>query len=48
MDGSLWLADYAAGGVRLNEFGSWVSQLHVPSVKVRASRVAGASASITA
>ena len=35
MDGSVWLADYAAGGVRMNEFGTWVSRLHVPAVSTR-------------
>lgn len=29
VDGSVWLADYAATGVRGNGFGGWVSQLHV-------------------
>lgn len=42
MDGSVWLADYAAGGVRMNEFGTWVSQLHVPEVVSRAARASGA------
>jgi len=26
-----WLADYAAGGLRMNKFGSWVSLLSVPT-----------------
>lgn len=32
-----WRPDYAAGGLRLNEFGTWVSQLtvHRPAVRVR-------------
>lgn len=32
-----WRPDYAAGGLRLNEFGTWVSQLtvHEPRVRVR-------------
>ena len=30
VDSRSWLADYAAGGVRLNRFGTWVSLLHVP------------------
>ncbi len=29
VDGDHWLADYAAGGLRLNRFGTWVSQLHI-------------------
>lgn len=29
VDGSVWLADYAAHGVRLNDYGGWVSQLRV-------------------
>lgn len=29
VDGSIWLADYAAHGVRLNDYGGWVSQLRV-------------------
>lgn len=29
VDGSVWLADYAASGVKPNGFGGWVSQLHV-------------------
>ncbi|MFM9958337.1 MAG: glycogen-binding domain-containing protein [Phycisphaerales bacterium] len=29
VDDSHWLADYAAGGLRLNRFGTWVSQLHI-------------------
>ncbi len=30
VDGSVWLADYAASGVKANGYGGWVSQLHVP------------------
>lgn len=30
VNGSTWLADYAASGVKRNSFGGWVSQLHVP------------------
>lgn len=29
VDGSIWLADYAAHGVRLSSYGGWVSQLQV-------------------
>jgi 1,4-alpha-glucan branching enzyme len=29
VDGSFWLADYAASGVRRNPYGGWVSQIHV-------------------
>lgn len=31
VNGSHWLADYAASGVRRNPYGGWVSQLHVAS-----------------
>ncbi|MCA9293716.1 MAG: glycogen-binding domain-containing protein [Phycisphaerales bacterium] len=31
IDSRSWLADYAAGGVRLNRFGTWVSLLHIPA-----------------
>lgn len=44
MDGSIWLADYAAGGVRMNEYGSWVSQLHVPEIATRQIQVSSNSA----
>lgn len=30
VDGSAWMADYAASGVKANGYGGWVSQLHVP------------------
>lgn len=30
VDGLHWLADYAAGGLRMNRYGTWVSLLHVP------------------
>ncbi len=36
IDGATWLADYAAGGVRRNDHGGWVSQLHVPGVRLAA------------
>lgn len=29
VDGAVWLADYAASGVKANGYGGWVSQLHV-------------------
>lgn len=29
VDSEHWLADYAAGGLRLNRYGTWVSQLHI-------------------
>jgi 1,4-alpha-glucan branching enzyme len=29
VNGSHWLADYAASGVKRNAFGGWVSQIHV-------------------
>ncbi len=31
VDGSIWLADYAAHGVKLNSYGGWVSRLVVES-----------------
>ena len=31
VDGSIWLADYAAHGVKLNGYGGWVSRLSVDS-----------------
>lgn len=31
VDNDHWLADYAAGGLRLNPYGTWVSQLHIPA-----------------
>ncbi len=34
VDGSIWLADYAAHGVRLNDYGGWVSQLRIAAVTV--------------
>ncbi|MBX3357819.1 MAG: hypothetical protein KF745_05260 [Phycisphaeraceae bacterium] len=30
IDGSTWLPDYAAHGIKANGFGGWVSVLHVP------------------
>ena len=35
LDGDRWLADFAAHGVRLNDFGLWVSQLCVHEPKPR-------------
>lgn len=32
VDGSAWVPDYAASGIKANGFGGWVSQLHVPAV----------------
>lgn len=31
VNGTQWLADYAASGVKRNGYGGWVSQLHVAS-----------------
>ena len=31
VDGSTWLPDYAASGVRRNGYGGWVSQVAVPA-----------------
>lgn len=42
VDGGNWLADYAAGGVKMNVFGNWVSQLHVPATAGRPARVQSA------
>ena len=30
VNGATWLADYAASGVRRNNYGGWVSQIAVP------------------
>ncbi|MBN8645617.1 MAG: hypothetical protein J0L61_10320 [Planctomycetes bacterium] len=35
VDGAHWLADYAAGGLRLNRYGTWVSQLHIAPAEER-------------
>ncbi|MGD9690710.1 MAG: hypothetical protein AB7K52_13585 [Phycisphaerales bacterium] len=40
-DGSVWLADYAAHGVKLNSYGSWTSRL---CVEAPAACAAGAAA----
>lgn len=40
VDGSAWLADYAASGVKANGYGGWVSQLHVGAPAERALRLA--------
>jgi 1,4-alpha-glucan branching enzyme len=43
VNGSTWLADYAASGVKRNGFGGWVSQISVASpvtVQVRPVRMA--------
>lgn len=37
-DGREWVSDYAASGLRLNEYGGWVSLLHVPAAVVVRSR----------
>ena len=34
VDGHLWLADYAAHGVKLNGYGGWVSRLEVEAAPV--------------
>lgn len=33
VDGAVWMADYAASGVKANGYGGWVSQLHVPAAE---------------
>ncbi|MGQ0627736.1 MAG: hypothetical protein ACT4PL_06495 [Phycisphaerales bacterium] len=38
VDGSIWLADYAAHGVKLNGYGGWISRLcvnHAATVTTR-------------
>ncbi len=40
VDGSTWLPDYAASGVRRNSYGGWVSQVAVPSRRAAASAAA--------
>jgi len=35
VDGSAWMADYAASGVKANGYGGWVSQLHVDAANAR-------------
>jgi len=40
VDGSTWLPDYAASGVRRNGFGGWVSQVTVPPQKRQAALAA--------
>jgi 1,4-alpha-glucan branching enzyme len=32
VDGAIWLADYAAHGVKLNGYGGWISRLHVAPI----------------
>lgn len=34
VDGSLWMPDYAAGGIRRNSDGRWISLLFVPHISV--------------
>lgn len=34
VDGSIWLADYAAHGVKLNGYGGWISRLCVTASAV--------------
>lgn len=31
VDGSIYLADYAAHGVKLNSYGGWISRLAIPA-----------------
>lgn len=40
VDGSTWLPDYAASGVRRNGFGGWVSQVVVPAARRALARAA--------
>jgi 1,4-alpha-glucan branching enzyme len=39
VNGTQWLADYAASGVKRNGFGGWVSQIHVAGDDSAAARV---------
>jgi len=34
VDGSIWLADYAAHGVKLNGYGGWTSRLNIAAAEV--------------
>lgn len=40
VDGSTWLPDYAASGVKRNGFGGWVSQVVVPAQRRTAAQAA--------
>jgi 1,4-alpha-glucan branching enzyme len=42
VDGHIWLADYAAHGVKLNGYGGWISRLQVTNA-VPANTVASAA-----
>lgn len=44
VNGSAWVADYAASGVKRNGFGGWVSQVHVPAITTRVRPVLAAAA----
>ncbi len=35
IDGREWLADYAANGVRLNDYNQWLSLIHIPAAESR-------------
>ncbi len=40
VDHRQWIPDYAAGGLRMSQFGSWVSLLHVPGEQAGVMRLA--------
>jgi 1,4-alpha-glucan branching enzyme len=44
VDGSAWIADYAASGVKPNGFGGYVSQLHVHEPVVIPARLRASAA----
>lgn len=52
IDGSVWVPDYAAQGLERNQFGTWVSLLHVQAAPVPAASLPfqprGGVASVTA
>lgn len=43
VNGSVWLPDYAASGVKRNSFGGWVSQIHVSEVSASTVHVRSSS-----
>jgi 1,4-alpha-glucan branching enzyme len=44
VDGAIWLADYAAHGVKLNSYGSWTSRLSIAKVDSASSRLPATAA----
>lgn len=46
VDGNIWLADYAAHGVHMNQYGGWVSRIAVDAHRVELKpELSGVSAS---